>query len=173
MTPIPAPRRSRPPFLSGLTSRALALAAAAASGALLIAALGFQSLGYAPCELCILQRWPHLAAVVVGALILLTGFRAAWAGLGMLAAAVATAFAVYHTGVELQWWAGPAACSGGLGDLSQMSTGDLLARIRGAQVIRCDQPAWVFLGLSMAAWNALISAGLTALWGLSLARARR
>ena len=33
--------------------------------ALLIAALGFQAVGYAPCELCILQRWPHVAAIAV------------------------------------------------------------------------------------------------------------
>jgi len=34
----------------------------------------------------------------------------------------------------------------------------------------CDKAAWVFAGLSMAGWNALISAGLT---GLSLAAAFR
>ena len=171
MTHIPSPHRSRS-LLAELTPRNLALAAGGASGALLIAALGFQAAGYAPCELCILQRWPHLAAVVVAGIVLLTGFRRLWGILGMALAAIATGLAVYHTGVELQWWAGPAACSGGLGDLSQLSTGDLLAQIRGAQVIRCDQPAWVFLGLSMAAWNALISAGLTVLWGASVARAR-
>lgn len=172
MTPIPHPTRSRD-RLADLTPRSIALAAGGISAALLIAALAFQVAGYAPCELCILQRWPHLAAVGIAGVILLTGFRRALAVLGMVAAAVATGLAVYHTGVELQWWAGPAACSGGLGDLSAISTGDLLAKIRGAQVIRCDQPAWVFLGLSMAAWNALISSGLVVLWGAAAARATR
>lgn len=168
MPTIPAARLSRRQSLAGLPPRRLALAAAGGSAALLIAALLFQWAGYAPCELCILQRWPHLAAVVVGAVILLAGFSRALAALGLLAALAATGLAVYHTGVEWQWWAGPAACSGGLGDLSGLSTTDLLAKIRGAQVIRCDQPAWVFLGLSMAAWNALISAGLAGLWAVSL-----
>lgn len=171
MTPAPAPHRS-PALLADLTPRALAVAAGASSAALLIAALGFQWLGYAPCELCILQRWPHLAAAVIAALILLIGFRRGLVALGLLAAATATAFAGYHVGVEFHWWPGPTACAGGLGDMAQMNTGDLLARIRGAQVVRCDEPAWMFLGLSMAAWNALISAGLTAVWSAALVRSR-
>ena len=109
-------------------------------------------------------------AFYFGAVVLLAGYRPLWAGLGMVAAAVATGLALYHTGVELHWWAGPSACAGGVADLSTISAADLVSRIRGAQVVRCDEPAWVFLGLSMAAWNALISAGLTVLWGASLAR---
>jgi disulfide bond formation protein DsbB len=29
------------------------------------------------------------------------------------------------------------------------------------KVVSCDQPAWVFLGLSMAGWNAVAAGGLT------------
>jgi disulfide bond formation protein DsbB len=31
------------------------------------------------------------------------------------------------------------------------------------EVPQCDKPAWVFLGISMAGWNALISLTLTVL----------
>ncbi len=45
--------------------------AAAGSAALLLGALAFQHIGgLAPCTLCIWQRWPHLAAVVIGVLAL-------------------------------------------------------------------------------------------------------
>ena len=54
-------------MIATLSARRLALLAAATSAVLLIAALMFQAAGYKPCELCILQRWPHLAAVIVGA----------------------------------------------------------------------------------------------------------
>ena len=37
-----------------------------------------------------------------------------------------------------------------------------LARLRAIPVIPCDKPVFVFLGLSMAAWNALYSAGVIA-----------
>ena len=154
-------------------ARTWAVLAAAGSAALLAGAFFFQALGYAPCELCLLQRWPHAAAVVIGLAVAATGYRRAWGLLGLVAAILATAFAIYHVGVEQTWWAGPSACSGGLGDLSAVSTDELLARIRGAQVIRCDQPSWIFLGLSMAAWNAILSAVLVAVWALSLRRSGR
>lgn len=150
--------------------RTMAGVAGAASALLLIAALGFQAAGYAPCELCILQRWPHVAAALIGGAVWFLGWRRWLAVLGLAAAAVATGLALYHTGVELSWWAGPAHCASGVGDLARMSPADLMARLQDAPVIRCDQPAWVFLGLSMAAWNALISAGLTLLWGVAATR---
>ena len=34
--------------------------------ALVLGALGFQYAGYAPCEMCHWQRWPHLAAAATG-----------------------------------------------------------------------------------------------------------
>lgn len=150
-----------------MSGRNLGLLAGAGSAALLIAALGFQAAGYAPCELCILQRWPHLAAAIIAALLWMTGRVRAFAILGMAAAAVATGLAIYHTGVEIGWWAGPAHCSGGLGDIARMSTQDLMSKLQTAPVVRCDEVAWSFLGLSMAAWNALVSAGLTVIWAMA------
>lgn len=155
-----------------LDGRQLALLAGAGSALLLIGALGFQAAGYAPCELCILQRWPHLAAVVIAAALWLTGRVRALAVLGMIAAAIAMGLAIYHTGVELQFWAGPSHCSAGVGDLASMSSADLMARLQAAPVVRCDEIAWSFMGISMAGWNAILSAGLVALWGLAAIRAR-
>ena len=40
------------------------------------------------------------------------------------------------------------------------------------QAVRCDEAAWVFAGLSMAGWNALISLGLAGLSGLAALRER-
>jgi len=156
-----------------LSTRNLAVLAGAGSAALLASALFFQSIGYAPCELCILQRWPHLAAAAIGVVIAATGFRRVWGVLGLIAAVLATAFAVYHVGVEQAWWAGPSACSGGLGDLSGVSTQDLLARIQGAPVVRCDEPSWYFLGLTMAAWNAILSGVLVVVWAVAMRRSMR
>lgn len=147
-----------------MTGSQLSLLAGAGSALLLIAALGFQAAGYAPCELCILQRWPHLAAVVIAGLVWLTGRTRALAVLGLIAATTATGFAIYHMGVELAWWAGPSHCSGGVGDLARLTTQDLMTRLQAAPVVRCDEVAWSFLGISMAGWNAILSAGLAGLW---------
>lgn len=154
-----------------MTGARLALLAGAGSALLLIAALGFQAAGYAPCELCILQRWPHVAAVAVAALVWLTGRTRPLAVAGMLAAGVAAGLGVYHAGVEAGMWAGPQHCSGGVGDLARLSVQDLTERLVNARVVRCDEVAWRFLGLSMAAWNAVLSAGLAVIWGMAALRA--
>lgn len=154
-----------------MTGREYGVLAGAGSAALLIGALGFQAAGYVPCELCILQRWPHVAAVAIAVLLWLTGRVRLFAVLGMAAAAVAAGLAFYHTGVEIGWWAGPAHCSGGVGDIAQLSPRAALERLQGTAVVRCDEVAWSFLGLSMAGWNAVFSAGLAVIWGLAATRA--
>ena len=149
--------------MMNISARQLAILAGAGSAALLITALIFQSVGYVPCELCILQRWPHLAAAIIAAvLIFIDSKLLRWAG--ALAAGLATAFAIYHAGVEYQWWQGPVACTGGIDGMLNMSTQDLMAQLQSAPVTRCDQPQWYFLGLTMAGWNAICSAILTGMW---------
>ena len=154
-----------------MDGRQLSLLAGAGSAALLVAALGFQAVGYAPCELCILQRWPHVAAIAVAVLVWWTGRVRVLAILGMIAAGIAMGLALYHTGVEWKLWAGPSHCSGTIGNLATMSAQDLMTRLQSAPVVRCDEVAWRFLGLSMAAWNAVFSAGLAVVWGMAVRRA--
>lgn len=154
-----------------MDGRRLSLLAGAGSAALLIAALGFQAAGYAPCELCILQRWPHVAAVVLALLVWWTGRVHGLAILGMIAAGTAMGLAIYHSGVEWTLWPGPSHCSGSIGNMARMSPQELLTRLQSTPVVRCDEVAWRFLGLSMAAWNAVFSAGLAVVWGVAARRA--
>jgi len=140
------------------------LLATAGSAALLLAVLGFEHLGgLRPCELCILQRWPHLAAVVIGIAALVLGGRLLPA-LGLLAAAVTGAIGVYHTGVQRGWWAGPDACTGDAGGLTGLSGEALLDPAAAPAVVLCDQVAWILFGLSMPSWNAVASALLVLIW---------
>ncbi|OYX43242.1 MAG: disulfide bond formation protein B [Rhodobacterales bacterium 32-67-9] len=145
----------------------LAFLAAAGSAALLLGAFFFQMLGYAPCKLCLWQRWPHGAAILIGVALIVTGRRGlAWAG--ALAAATTGGLGIYHTGVEQGWWQGPDTCTSG-GGLAG-SAEDLLNQIMEAPLVRCDEVAWTFATLSMATWNAILSFALVALW---IAAARR
>ena len=154
-----------------MNSRHLVIAAATGSAFLLIAALGFQYLGgLAPCQLCIWQRWPHAAAVAVGAAVLIFGVpKLAWAG--ALAAAASAAVAFYHAGVEYKWWKGLEACSAT--PLEMTSGADLLDFSAAQPVVLCDEVVWSFLGLSMAAWNGILSLLLAGIWIVSLRRRSR
>lgn len=144
-----------------MTRTRLCLLAASGSAALLIGAFFFQWLGYAPCKLCLWQRWPHGAAIAVGAVAAVAAWR--WLPYaGALAAMVTGGIGIYHTGVENGWWEGPTTCTSG-GDLSG-SAEDLLNQIMDAPLIRCDEVAWAFAGLSMATWNAILSFALAAIW---------
>jgi disulfide bond formation protein DsbB len=141
--------------------RKTVLLVAGGSAVLLLGAFFFQMLGYPPCDLCLWQRWPHTAAIAVGGLTLLTGLRwLPWAG--ALAAATSGAIGIYHSGVEQGWWLGPTTCTSG-GALTG-STEDLLGQIIAAPLVRCDDIAWIFAGLSMASWNAILSFALAAIW---------
>lgn len=136
------------------------LLAAGGSASLLIGAYAFQIAGYPPCQMCYWQRWPHFAAVAIGALMVVFGLRMlAW--FGALSAAVTSGIGIFHTGVERDWWEGPTSCTGG-GDLGSLA-GDLLST-DGPRLVMCDQVSWEMLGLSMASWNALFSAVLVIVW---------
>lgn len=149
-----------------MTRNPLILTAAAGSFVLLAGAFIFQALGYAPCAMCLWQRWPHAAAILIGALALALPGRLLPA-LGALAALSTAAIGLYHTGVERDWWEGPTSCTGtGLGGLAGQ---DLLA-LDGPPLVMCDQVAWDFLTLSMASWNALLSLALAALWVMAATR---
>ncbi|MEM6387208.1 MAG: disulfide bond formation protein B, partial [Pseudomonadota bacterium] len=155
-----------------MTARSLMLTAAAGSLALLAGAFGFQALGYAPCQMCLWQRWPHAAAIGVGGLVLALGPIALLGIVGALSALTTAVFGAYHTGVERGWWQGPTSCSGGGDSLGGMSGDQLLSLDLPSDVVMCNEVAWALFGFSMASWNTLISLTLAGLWILAILRVR-
>lgn len=155
-----------------MSARQLALIAAFGSAALLGGAFIFQALGYAPCQMCLWQRWPHAVAIGAGALVLSGVAFTLWALVGALAALTTAGIGLYHTGVERGFLEGPQACSGGGGSLLDLSPEDLISTEGALGGVRCDEVAWAFAGLSMASWNAVFSLCLAALWIAALLRHR-
>ena len=153
-----------------MTQRRLILLATLGSAAMLLGAFGFQHPGgFAPCKMCFWQRWPHGAAVLIGAVLLLGAPRLLiWAG--ALAAAVTSGIGAYHAGVEWRWWPGPTSCSGSGANLSSMNGSDLLSTDTPSGIVMCDEIVWQMLGLSMAGWNALISLALVVIWLMAARR---
>ena len=147
-----------------MSRNSLILIATGGSIALLAGAYLFQAMGYPPCAMCLWQRWPHFAAIAVGVLALALGGRVLpW--LGAHAAATTAALGLYHTGVERDWWEGPASCTGAGG----LGGGDLLA-VEGPRLVMCNQVSWELLGVSMASWNAILSLVLVVVWIMAARR---
>jgi disulfide bond formation protein DsbB len=145
----------------------LAIAAASITGAFI-----FEALGYAPCELCLKERIPYYAAIPISGIAAFFAARgskaltrAAFVVLALIFAASAV-FGAYHAGVEWGFWAGPTECTGALDRAASVS--DFLKQLESVKVVRCDSAALRILGLSLAGWNAVISAGLAALAALGL-----
>lgn len=130
--------------------------------------------GLYPCEMCMWQRWPHAAAIVLALAALATRGRAETSRLftllAALAIAVSGAIGLFHSGVEYRWWEGVTACSvpaaGG-------SAQDVLDAIMAAPLTRCDVAPWSLFGISLAGFNALFSLGAAALIAFCLLRASK
>ena len=150
-----------------------ALAIAAVAAATIAGAWFFQLvLDIQPCPLCLEQRYAYYFAVPLAVMVLLgdsygASRKVLLAALIVIALGMLwnTALGVYHSGVEWKWWAGPQECSGALDDLGSASS--LLEKLKSVNVVRCDEAAWRFLGLSLAGYNAVISLVLAAIavWG--------
>jgi disulfide bond formation protein DsbB len=143
--------------------------ALAAVGAILVLALAtiagfflFQALGYPPCDLCYKQRIPYYVGGPVAVLALglaAGGFRgilpAALILLGLIFV-VSAGLGVYHAGVEWVFWRGPTDCTGTFAKNESMA--DFLQQLQTVKVVRCDVVDIRILGLSLAGWNAVVSA---------------
>jgi disulfide bond formation protein DsbB len=139
-----------------------------AAGALALA-LAFEHIGgYAPCPLCLVQRYAYYAAIPLGfvGLIALSAQARTAAGILFLIAGLAfvanTGLGIYHSGIEWGWWPGPAACSNPAQPLAIGDGQSLLESLRSNSVISCSEAPFRFLSLSFAGWSAVISAVLAA-----------
>lgn len=143
----------------GLFTLATALAAVTIAGAW-FSELG---LGFVPCKLCLIERWPYYLAlpVVVTAFVRM---RQPEARMAVIAASgflgllflVSAGLGTYHAGVEWKLWAGPADC-GGRVSAGAVSIEDFRKSLNTARVVLCDEAPMRILGLSFAGWNAVIS----------------
>ncbi|MEM7193246.1 MAG: disulfide bond formation protein B [Pseudomonadota bacterium] len=152
-----------------MTARSMIYTASFGSLVLLAGAYVFQLLGYAPCMLCLWQRWPHAAAILVGAVA--WAYRGESADLlrllavfGSLAVTLTAFIGVYHAGAQYGWWDGPASCAGATGSLGGLSGADLLDPANARRLVLCTDIAWSLWGLSMPAWNAVLSFILSLAW---------
>jgi disulfide bond formation protein DsbB len=142
--------------------------------ALILGALGFQYIGHiAPCEMCHWQRWPHIAAAIIGILgVGLLPSRAsgatqrdkarALAWTVILLVLVSGLIGLYQSGMQWGLLPGPSACSGH-------------RFVMGSNVIpevQCDVVTWSLFGLSLATYNAIFSFLIAGLGSAILLKAK-
>ena len=132
---------------------------------LLLLALAFEHIGgFAPCPLCLMQRYAYYLAIPLSfaGLVLLSADQRMAAGivflivgLGFIANAV---LGGYHAGAEWGFWPGPDVCATGLKPLAV--GGNLLDAANATRVPSCTEPEFRMFGLSFAGWNVMASLAL-------------
>ncbi len=148
--------------------------ALASSLSMLAIAHGFERFGgLAPCALCLHQREAYWIAAAIATLALLArrmeGAELTNRALNLLLTFAFVGGAIvagFHMGVEYKWWPGLPSCTAA-------SSGAVPTDLLGAlnqplHVVGCDEAPWIFLGLSMAGWNMLISLKQAIYSGLSV-----
>ncbi|MFX4219848.1 MAG: disulfide bond formation protein B [Thalassobaculum sp.] len=157
--------------MAALVPLFVAGAAAAALAAALISQYGFD---LQPCVLCIWQRWPYLAAILLGlaavGLRRHAAARTALTALAILAVLTSGGIGAFHVGVEQGWWEGTSGC-GSISTTDDLAA--LRAQIMNAPIVRCDEVAFALFGISMAGWNLLFALGVALVAGRAMLRGRR
>ncbi|MEQ8445370.1 MAG: disulfide bond formation protein B [Pelagibacterium sp.] len=140
--------------------------------AAILGALAFQFIGgLYPCELCLTQRWPYYIGLPLLALALIvwtkltTAIRVGLMGIVAALFAWGTWVGGYHAGVEWGWWPGPQSCTGVGDDAISL---DMLSDMSDVRIVPCDAIQWEMLGISLAGFNALISATIVVLLVLAI-----
>lgn len=152
-----------------------------ASAAMLGIAHAFETFGHLdPCTLCLRQRevyWVALSVAAAASILSLTPLRGRLFSVLCVILGViflyGTGLAVYHAGAEWKFWPGPTTCA--VGGALNVSVEDMTRLMKAGRLEapHCDEAAWIFLGLSMAGWNALISLGLAVFSGWAARRGTR
>jgi disulfide bond formation protein DsbB len=129
----------------------LLLAMGLVSLALILGALGLQYLdGVQPCEMCHWQRWPHIAAAILGlfgaALLKPQARNLAWILVILITAS--GMIGLYQTGMQIGWLPGPSACTV---DHPYVLGSNVVPEVN------CNRVTWSLFGLSLASYNAIIS----------------
>lgn len=121
----------------------------------------------APCPLCLEQRIAYYVCMPLAALLWLGAGNGASRKVLMLGFIVIagvmlwnTALSAYHAGVEYKFWQGPTDCTGPIDKFG--SVNNMLNQLQHISLVRCDQVAWSFLGISLAGYDALLSLALAA-----------
>ena len=120
-------------------------------------------LGHKPCNLCLIERIPYLASIILISLIfIINKFEKVIAGIVLLFFIFGAVVSFYHVGIEQGFFSESLVCD--LGASSEnLSKEDLLKQLENKTAISCKDVTFRFLGLSLATINTVISILLSAI----------
>ena len=113
-------------------------------------------LGHKPCNLCIIERIPYIAAIILISLIfILNRYQKIISSLILIFFICGAAVSFYHFGIEQGFFSESLVCD--LGNSRPLNKEELLNQLKKTEIVSCKDVTFRFLGLSLATINTVIS----------------
>ena len=113
-------------------------------------------LGHKPCNLCIIERIPYIAATILISLIfILNKYQKIISSLILIFFIFGAVVSFYHFGIEQGFFSESLVCD--LGNSRPLNKEELLNQLKKTEIVSCKEVTFRFLGLSLATINTVIS----------------
>ena len=113
-------------------------------------------LGHKPCNLCIIERIPYIAAIILISLIfILNRYQKIISSLILIFFIFGSVVSFYHFGIEQGFFSESLVCD--LGNSQPINKEELLNQLKKTEIVSCKDVTFRFLGLSLATINTIIS----------------
>ncbi len=113
-------------------------------------------LGHKPCNLCIIERVPYIAAIIlISFIFILNKYQKIISSLILIFFIFGTVVSFYHFGIEQGFFSESLVCD--LGNSRPLNKEELLNQLKKTEIVSCKDVTFRFLGLSLATINTVIS----------------
>ena len=113
-------------------------------------------LGHKPCNLCIIERLPYLATVILISLVfILNKYEKILLSVVLLFFIFGAVVSFYHFGIEQGFFSESLVCD--LGNSKNLSKDELLNQLKNSTIVSCKDVTFRLFGLSLATINTIIS----------------
>ena len=113
-------------------------------------------LGHQPCNLCIIERIPYIATIILISLIFIFNkYQRIISSLILIFFVFGALVSFYHFGIEQGFFSESLICE--LNNNNPLNKEELLNQLKKAEIVSCKDVTFRFLGLSLATINTIIS----------------
>ena len=113
-------------------------------------------LGHKPCNLCIIERIPYIASIILISLIfIISKYEKIISSIILVFFIFGAVVSFYHFGIEQDFFNESLICE--LSNNNPLNKEELLNQLKKAEIISCKDVTFRFFGLSLATINTIIS----------------
>jgi disulfide bond formation protein DsbB len=113
-------------------------------------------LGHKPCNLCIIERVPYIAAIILISLIfIINKYEKIILSIIFIFFIFGAVVSFYHFGIEQGFFSESLICE--LSNNNPLNKEELLNQLKKAEIVSCKDVTFRFFGLSLATINTIIS----------------